>query len=274
VEGAVTEQSSSGKIDTSVAHPARRYNYWLGGKDNFAADRASGDEIEASFPAVRKAVLANRAVLGRITRYLTAEAGVRQFLDIGTGLPSAGNTHEVAQSVAPASRVLYVDNDPLVLVHARALLTSSDAGTTDYIEADLREPSRILESDELRATLDLSQPVALMLFAILHFLPSREEELAIVRELVAALPSGSYLAATHATMDFMPEAERRVAAEMLASGRADTWPSTKAEFAALFHGMDLVEPGIVVLPEWRPDGEVPAYDAAQINMWAAVGRKP
>jgi hypothetical protein len=259
---------------TDVAHPARRYNYWLGGKDHFAADRASGDEIEAKFPAVRTAVLANRAVLGRMTHYLAAEAGIRQFLDIGTGLPTAENVHQVAQRVAPTSRVVYVDNDPIVMAHARALLTSSSEGKTDYIEADLRQPETILASPQLRATLDLSEPVALMLIAVLHFLTSRDEELEIVKRLVEVLPPGSYLAATHATLDLMPAETQRIAVEMLESGAADTWPSTKAEFAALFDGMDLVEPGIVALPDWRPDGEVAAYDPAQINMWAALARKP
>jgi hypothetical protein len=258
---------------TDVAHPARRYNYWLGGKDNFAADRASADQIEAKFPAVRTAVLANRAVLRRMTGYLAAEAGIRQFLDIGTGLPTADNVHQVAQRVAPQSRVVYVDNDPIVMAHARALLTSSEEGKTDYIEADLRQPEDILSSPQLRATLDLSQPVALMMIAVLHFLKSRDEELDIVRRLVDVLPSGSYLAATHATLDLMPTETQKIATEMLESGAADTWPSTKAEFAALFAGMDLVDPGIVALPEWRPEAEIPTYDPAQINMWAALARK-
>lgn len=265
--------SDAPRIDPSVSHPARRYNYWLGGKDHFAADRESGDQIEARFPAVRQAVLANRAVLGRMTRYLAADAGIRQFLDIGTGLPTADNTHEVAQRVAPETRVLYVDNDPMVLAHAAALLTSSPEGRTDYIEADLREPGKILASPQLKSTLDLSRPVALMLIAVLHFLSDRDEELAIVRELMDALPSGSYLAVTHATMDFLPEPQRLAAEQLLASGVADTWPSTEAQFTALFDGLDLVEPGVVALPEWRPDGAVAAYQLSEINMWAGLARK-
>ncbi|MEV6345231.1 SAM-dependent methyltransferase [Actinoplanes sp. NPDC051851] len=261
-------------LDPTVAHPARRYDYWLGGKDNFAADRASGDAIEARFPDVRKAVLANRAVLGRMTRFLAGEAGIRQFLDIGTGLPTADNTHEVAQRVAPESRVLYIDNDPLVMTHARALLTGSAAGRTDYIEADLRDPGSILADPRLRNTLDLGRPVALMLIAVLHFLPDRERERAIVRELVAALPAGSYLAVTHATMDYLDEAGRAAATRMLESGVADTWPSTRDEFRELFDGLELVEPGVVLLPEWRPDGAVAPYDPAAINMWAGLARKP
>ncbi|MEV6850658.1 SAM-dependent methyltransferase [Actinoplanes sp. NPDC051411] len=261
-------------VDTHVAHSARRYNYWLGGKDNFQADRDSADEIEASFPGVRQAVRANREVLGRMTRYLARDAGVRQFLDIGTGLPTADNTHEVAQRVNPAARVLYVDNDPLVMTHARALLTSTPEGMTNYIEADLRRPQDILSSPELLDTLDLSQPVALMLIAILHFLPDREQERAVVGRLMDALPSGSYLAATHATFDFMSERGKAVATEMLTTGRADTWPSTRDEFARLFDGLDLVEPGIALLTEWRPDERTSEYDPARVNMWAAVARKP
>src|ERR1700760_693347 len=159
------------KIDTTVAHPARRYNYWLGGKDNFAADRASGDEFLRHFPWIPVGVRANRAFLQRVVRYLTAEAGVRQFLDIGTGLPTADNTHEVAQRIAPESRIVYVDNDPLVLVHARALLRGTGEGRTAYLEADLREPEVILSRSELGDTLDLQQPAALMIIAVFHFVP-------------------------------------------------------------------------------------------------------
>ncbi|BCJ47366.1 hypothetical protein GCM10010168_17240 [Actinoplanes ianthinogenes] len=261
-------------IDASVPHPARRYNYWLGGKDNFQADRESADEIEAKFPGMRAGVRANRDVLRRITGFLAADAGIRQFLDIGTGLPTADNTHEVAQRIAPNSRVLYVDNDPLVMTHARALLTSTPEGTTDYIQADLREPEKILDSPELRSTLDLGQPVALMLIAILHFLPERERARAIVRQLVDALPSGSYLAATHFTTDFMPADELVVYRQMLDAGRTDIWPSTRAEFTGLFEGLELVEPGVVLATEWRPDGSGPEVDPSRISMWAGVGRKP
>src|SRR3954464_12372364 len=147
-------------IDATVAHPARRYNYWLGGKDNFAADRASGDEIEKKFPGMRAGVRANREVLGRMVHFLADDAGIRQFLDVGTGLPTADNTHEVAQRITPDSRVVYVDNDPMVMVHARALLTSSPEGRTAYIEADLNEPAAILRDPMVAATLDMSQPVA------------------------------------------------------------------------------------------------------------------
>jgi S-adenosyl methyltransferase len=262
-------------VDESVAHPARRYNYWLGGKDNFAADRESADLIERHFPGMRAGVRANRDVLGRITRYLAAEAGIRQFLDIGTGLPTADNTHEVAQRIAPDSRILYVDNDPLVMTHARALLTSSPEGATDYIEADLRDPAAILADPKLPDTLDLSRPVALMLVAILHFVPGEGRARPLVRELTAALPPGSYLAATHFTTDFMPPAERDAYRQMLDAGKSDIWPRDRAEFTALFDGLELIEPGITLATDWRPD-TVPdsPIDPSRISMWSAVARKP
>jgi len=268
-------ESPPAGIDVSVAHPARRYNYWLGGKDNFAADRASADLIERHFPGMRAGVRANRDVLGRITRYLAAEAGIRQFLDVGTGLPTADNTHEVAQRIAPESRILYVDNDPLVMTHARALLTSSPGGATDYIEADLRDPGAILADPKLPDTLDLSRPVALMLVAILHFVPGDGAARPLVRELTAALPSGSYLAATHFTTDFMPHGERVAYRQMLDAGRSDIWPRDRDEFTALFDGLDLVEPGVVLATDWRPDTATDEpVDRSRISMWAAVARKP
>ena len=263
-------------IDTTVAHPARRYNYWLGGKDNFAADRASGDEIEQKFPGMRAGVRANRDVLGRMVHFLAGEAGIRQFLDVGTGLPTADNTHEVAQLIAPDSRVVYVDNDPMVMVHAQALLTSVSAGRTTYIEADLREPAAILASPGLRGTLELGKPVALMLVAILHFVPGEGAARPPVRELLDALPSGSYLAATHFTTDYMPAEERERYAGMLTAGRSDIWPRDRKEFEALFEGLELVEPGVALATEWRPAGaaSTDGVDASRISMLAAVGRKP
>jgi S-adenosyl methyltransferase len=267
---------TSARIDTTVPHPARRYNYWLDGKDNFAADRASADEFEAKFPGMRAGVRANRAALGRMTRYLAGEAGIRQFLDIGTGLPTADNTHEVAQRVVPESRVLYVDNDPLVLTHARALLTSSPEGKTDYLQADLRAPATILDSPELRAVLDLSQPVALMLIAVLHFIDDRRQAREIVGQLMDALPAGSYLAVTQFTLDFLPEQEKVLYRQMLDAGRSDVWPADRSEFAALFDGMDLVDPGVALVSRWRPDDDVQDADAdpSRIAIYAGLGRKP
>jgi hypothetical protein len=260
-------------IDTSVAHPARRYNYWLGGKDNFAADRASGDQLEAMFPKVRQGALANRALLRRAVTYLTAEAGIRQFLDIGTGLPTADNTHEVAQRIAPASRIVYVDNDPLVMTHARALLTSSAEGRTAYLEADLNDPDAILADPVLRETLDLDRPVALMLIAVLHFVHGHGAARPIVRRLMEALPSGSYLVATHATQDFGSPEHAALYQQLLDQGRTDVWTRPRDEFAALFDGLELVEPGVVPASEWHPEPGAEIPDRADINVWTAVGRK-
>ncbi|MEU4689573.1 SAM-dependent methyltransferase [Actinoplanes sp. NPDC023714] len=261
-------------IDPNVAHPARRYNYWLGGKDNFAADRASGDELERHFPKVRLGALANRALLQRATRFLTAEAGIRQFLDIGTGLPTADNTHEVAQRHAPESRVVYVDNDPLVMVHARALLNSSPEGRTAYIEADLNDPAAILADPVLAETLDLKQPVGLMLIAVLHFIHGHGAAKPIVTKLLDALPSGSYLVATHATSDFGTPEQQALYQQLIAQGRSDVWTRPRDEFAELFAGLEVVEPGVVPASEWRPEegAEIPLR--SDINIWTAVGRKP
>jgi SAM-dependent methyltransferase len=261
------------RIDTTQPHPARRYNYWLGGKDHFAADRASGDEIEKKFPGMRAGVRANRDVLGRMVRFLAEEAGIRQVLDVGTGLPTAGNTHEVAQRIDPSCRVVYVDNDPMVTAHAQALLTSTPQGRTTYIEADLRSPAAILTDPELRATIDLGQPVALMLVAILHFVPGEGAALPLVRNLVDALAPGSYLAATHFTTDFMPAEERARYAAMLSAGRSDVWPRGIEEFGAVFDGLSLIEPGITLATEWRPADEPDGTDPSRISMYAAVGRR-
>lgn len=261
-------------IDTSVQHPARRYNYFLGGKDHFAADRRAGDELEKVLPTIRVGVRANRGFLQRAVRELAAGAGVRQFLDIGTGLPTAENTHEVAQAVAPESRIVYVDNDPLVLAHARALLTSSDEGATAYLEADLNNPAAILRDPQLRETLDLTRPVALMLVAVLHFIPGRGRALPIVAELMAALPAGSFLVATHATQDFMPPEQAAAYQRMLDEGRSDVWTRSREEFTTLFDGLEIVEPGVVPPSEWRPAAGAQIPDRADVAVWSAVGRKP
>jgi hypothetical protein len=261
-------------IDPTKAHPARRYNYWLGGKDNFAADRASGDELQRLFPKVRLGALANRALLQRATRFLAAEAGIRQFLDIGTGLPTADNTHEVAQRHAPDSRIVYVDNDPLVMVHARALLDSSPTGRTAYIEADLNNPEAILNDRTLHETLDLKQPVGLMLIAVLHFIHGEGAAKPIVSRLLDALPSGSYLVATHATSDFGTPEQQALYQQLIAQGKSDVWTRSKEEFTDLFEGLELLEPGVVPASEWRPEpgAEIPVN--SDINIWTAVGRKP
>ncbi|WP_436534729.1 SAM-dependent methyltransferase [Actinoplanes sp. HUAS TT8] len=262
------------EIDPTVAHPARRYNYWLGGTDNFAADRASGDELERLFPKVRLGALANRALLGRATRFLVAEAGIRQFLDIGTGLPTAGNTHEVAQHYAPSSRVVYVDNDPLVAVHAQALLNGSRAGRTTYVESDLNDPEAILASPALRQTLDLTQPVGLMLIAVLHFIHGDGAAAPIVGRLLDALPPGSYLVATHATSDFGTPEQQALYRQLVEQGKSDVWTRPRDEFAALFDGLELIEPGVVPASEWRPEPGAGIPGRSDINVWTAVGRKP
>jgi len=261
------------EINTGTAHPARVYDYWLGGKDNFAADRELGDAIIAALPSTRLGARANRAFLGRAVRYLAGEAGVRQFLDIGTGIPTAGNTHEVAQAVAPTSRVVYVDNDPIVLAHARALMTSDPAGATEFIQADLRDPDKILADPALKRTLDLGQPVALMLIAILHFLTDEENPQGIVSTLVDALPSGSYLTLSHLTADFIdPEQAASASAAGQQSGVTYV-PRTRAEVAAFFTGLELVDPGVVPVLAWRPDDGAPD-DPRAVSGYGAMGRKP
>ncbi len=261
------------RINTTVTHPARRYGYWLGGKDHFAADRESGDRIAAAFPGIRIAVRENRRFLGRAVTYLAGEAGIAQFLDIGTGIPEADNTHEVAQRVNPRCRVVYVDNDPIVLAHARALLTSTPAGATAYLDADLRDPDRILNHPDLAHTLDLGRPVALMLIAILHFLTDVDDPYRIVAHLVDALPSGSYLAVSHTTYDFMPP--DTIAALDAATAHERFQARTREQFAQFFDGLDLVEPGIVTTAQWRPIPQNQSQPTAmEAAAYAALARIP
>jgi hypothetical protein len=258
-------------FDARVAHPARVYDYWLGGKDNFEADRIAGEATIAAYPAIRASARANRAFLARSVRYLAAEQGIRQFLDIGTGLPTANNTHEVAQSVAPDSRIVYVDNDPLVLSHARALLTSSPEGVTAYLDADLRDTHEILE--RAARTLDFGQPVALMLLAILHYIPDLDEARRIVARLTGAVPSGSYLVISHAASDISPEAMAEMIRRMnehLAEG--NHVGRSRRVVAQFFDGLDLVEPGVVKVTEWRPASAVEAQGPT--SLWGGVARKP
>lgn len=270
-------QHPSDRIDTSVAHPARRYNYWLGGKDNFQADRDSGDAMAAAFPTIRTAALENRRFLQRAVAHLAREAGIRQFLDIGTGIPTANNTHEVAQAVAPDARVVYVDNDPIVLAHARALLTSSAEGATAYIDADLRDPEKILHHPDLRRTLDLGQPVALMLVAILHFVPDTDDPYGVVRRLLAELPPGSYLAASHATYDQLPPDVAEAARVATRDGNPPGGINLRSrdDFARFFDGLEVVEPGVVSVAQWRAETEPqPRPTVDEVSMYGAVARKP
>ncbi len=250
------------------------YDYFIGGKNHFAADRETALEVLRHNPNVQIAARENRAFLGRAVRYLAAEAGIRQFLDIGTGLPTMNNVHEVAQAVTPSARVVYVDNDPLVLTHARALLTSSTAGRTAYIQADLRDPEAILSDPATREVLDFGQPVALMLVAILHFAPDDFRPAEVIATLLDALPSGSYLAATHLVTDHDHEATSAGQRVMRAAGI----PMQKRysdEFAKLaFSGLELVPPGVVLVSEWRPDGEGPRPAPYEVNCYGGVARKP
>jgi O-methyltransferase involved in polyketide biosynthesis len=260
------------EIDTSVPHSARIWNYWLGGKDNYPVDRAAGDQFLAAFPGVVEVARASRQFLTRAVRYLAGEAGIRQFLDIGTGLPTADNTHEVAQRVAPACRVVYVDNDPLVLTHARALLASTPQGVTAYIDADLRDPDKIVQG--AAHTLDFNQPVALMLMGILGHVGDYEAR-SIVRRLLDALPSGSYLALDDGTDVVDKAAVEEAQGAYNESGAIPYHPRSPEQIAGFLDGLELVEPGVVSCPRWRPDpadgtGGLPA----EIDAFGGVGRKP
>jgi hypothetical protein len=272
-ETSTGHQSVVARIDTSVAHPARRYDYLLGGKDNFAADRESGDRLIAAVPTMRTGVLENRRFLRRAVTYLAREAGIRQFLDIGTGIPTSPNTHEIAQGIAPASRVVYVDNDPIVLAHARALLTSSAEGATAYLDADLREPGKILGHPDLLDTLDLSRPVALMLVAVLHFIPDADDPRELLAPLVRALPSGSYLTLSHVTFDFLPP---RAADQVDQIVSAEPFQArSRAEFEAFFDGLELVDPGVVPASQWRAEHEPqPRPTPAETGFYCAMARIP
>jgi hypothetical protein len=256
------------ELDTTVAHSARLWNYLLGGKDNFAADREAAEQVLAYMPELVQSARFNRQFLGRAVRHLAGEAGIRQFLDIGTGLPTADNTHEVAQSVAPTSRVVYVDNDPMVLVHARALLTSDPQGATDYLDATVRDPQAILA--EAARTLDFTQPVAVMLLGIINFVVDDDEAAAIVRTLLDAVPSGSYLVMSHPTREVNAAAVDRAVEMWNSSGAAPMAVRSPQQIAAYFTGLDLLDPGVVTCSQWRPDGN----DTTPASEYAGVGRKP
>jgi len=258
------------ELDTSVAHVARVYDFWLGGKDNFAADRAAGQQAIQAYPDIVYSVRANRAFLARTVRYLAGEAGIRQFLDIGTGIPTANNTHEVAQDVAPGSNVVYVDNDPVVLTHARALLVSGQQGHTSYIDADLRDTKRILA--EAAQTLDFSRPVAIMLMAILQHIDEAEDPYAIVNSLLAAVPPGSYLAISHPAADIETEAMAQMAERLNKLMAEKVTFRNRSQVARFFDGLEPVEPGMVRVQEWRPASEIEAKSPAAL--WGGVARKP
>jgi len=260
---------SLSEIDTSVAHIARVYDYWLGGKDNFAPDRAAAEAAMREDPNVVEGVRGNRAFLARAVRYLAGEAGIRQFLDIGTGIPAADNTHEVAQDVAPECRVVYVDNDPIVLAHARALLTTGSEGATAYLDEDLRNVPEIVAA--AAGTLDLTQPVAVMLIGILHCIPDEDDPAGIVKQLMDAVPAGSYLAISHPANDINNPGIRKLASKLNELMPMKLRFRSRAQVAAFFDGLELVEPGLVRAPEWRPDAGTDLANPAAL--WGGVARK-
>ncbi len=254
-------------IDTTVSHSARIWNYWLGGKDNYQVDREVGEQILGFVPELVRSARADRRFLLRAVQYLAGEEGIRQFLDIGTGLPTADNTHQVAQRVAPESRIVYVDNDPLVLVHARALLTSTPQGACDYLEADVRDPSAILQG--AARTLDLARPVAIMMLGILNFVLDDSEAQSVVRQLLDGVPSGSYLVISHPTTEVDAEPMTQAVQFWNQQGSASMTLRTREEIARFFDGMDLAGPGVVSCSRWRPGQD----DTAEVTHFCGVARK-
>jgi S-adenosyl methyltransferase len=264
----VTETPPNPKIDTSVPHSARIWNYWLGGSDNFAVDRQAGDEYVKVFPGIVDIARADRAFLGRVVRYLVGEAGIRQLLDVGTGLPTVDNTHEIAQQVAPESHIVYVDNDPLVLVHARALLTSSAEGATDYIDADMREPETIVQA--AAKLLDFTKPVALMFMGVLAHVDDDDQARSIVNRLLDALPAGSYLAIYDGTNTDEGVVEAQQGYDD--TGAVPYKLRSPEQIAGFFEGLELVEPGVVMVTRWRPTTTPDA--GAELPSYGGVARKP
>ncbi|GAA0532924.1 MULTISPECIES: SAM-dependent methyltransferase [Streptomyces] len=267
-------------LRTDKAHSARMYDFYLGGKDNYEADREAAFKVAAAYPGIFVCARENREFMHRATRVLARDYGIRQWLDIGTGIPTKPNLHEVAQSVAPEARIVYVDNDPIVLVHAQTLLSSSAEGRTAYIRADVNEPDAILRSPELIETLDLTKPVALSLNALMHFVTDAQDAHGIVRRLMDALPSGSALALSHCTPDFDPQTWQKVTDIYDRAGTPVQFRG-KAAVADFFADLDLIEPGIVVGHRWRPSagsggdasGDGPAPSDADVSLWVGVGLK-
>jgi O-methyltransferase involved in polyketide biosynthesis len=259
------------QIDTTVVHSARFWNYLLGGRDNYAVDREAADQILLLIPSLRDTVRAERRFLIRAVQYLAGEARIRQFLDIGTGLPTAGNTHEVAQVVAPESRIVYVDNDPLIMAHARALLTSTPEGATDYVHADIRETDIILA--EAARTLDLTRPVGLMLLGILNFIPDTDQAHTIVDRLLAALCPGSYVVISHPTPEIDDAAMRAAMGFWNDSGAAPIVARSRQQLIHFFDGLELLAPGVVSCSRWRPDPSEIGVPA-EVFHFSGVGRKP
>jgi O-methyltransferase involved in polyketide biosynthesis len=257
-------------FDTSVAHPARIYDYWLGGKDNFAADRRAAEEVLAVMPVMVQVARSVRLFLAAVVHHLAADLGVRQFLDIGTGLPTANNTHQVAQHAAPESRIVYVDNDPIVLSHARALLTSAPSGRCAYIDADARDPDTVLA--EAAKTLDFTEPVAVMMLGLLHFIPDSDDPYALTARYMEAVPSGSYLAVSHASSDIDSEQISAGARSYNAHSATAITLRSRPEVARFFRGLDLVPPGVTPLGQWSPDGT--ETTAGGLPTYTGLARKP
>jgi hypothetical protein len=268
-EAAGETQPHGASFDASVAHPARIYNYWLGGKDNFAADRQAAQEVIDVMPVIAQVARSNRLFLSTAVHYLVSEAGIRQFLDIGTGLPTENNTHEVAQRVAPESRIVYVDNDPIVLSHARALLTSDPRGQCTYVDADAREVEKIL--DQAARMLDFSQPVAVMMLGLLHFIPDADDPYGLTRRYLDAVPSGSYLAISHGSSDLKTETQTAGQRYNSRSATAINFRS-RQEVTRFFAGLDLVPPGVSPLGQWSLGAT--GTGSAQLPTYAALARKP
>ena len=258
------------RFDPSVAHPARVYASWLGGKDHYLADRRAAEEVIRTRPQVVAGARANRAFLARVVRYLAAECGIRQFLDIGTGLPAPDNTHQVAQAIAPDARIVYVDNDPLVLVHARALLTSTPHGRCDYLDADVRDTASILAGASW--TLDFDQPIAVLLLALLHFIPDTDDPAGIVAALARQSAPGSYLAITHLTGDVAPGQVSAGVAAYNTLVPAGVTARTHSQVTALFGGLPMVAPGVVQVTEWRPD--LTSASPCPVDLYAGLARIP
>jgi O-methyltransferase involved in polyketide biosynthesis len=248
---------------------SRVYDYWLGGKDNFEADRRAADAAYKAFPGVLQSVRANRAFLARLVRHLVTEAGIRQFLDVGSGLPTASNTHEIAQEKAPESRIVYVDNDPVAVMHARVMLQSSPEGRTDFYQADARDPAFILE--KAAATLDFGKPVAVIMLGVLYFLPDEEQVAAITAAFSAAVAPGSHLAISHLASDIEPEVMARFVAALADNGVPRSALRSREQVAGLFAGLDLLDPGVVPVSRWRPDTDAEA--GAVTTLWGGVARK-
>lgn len=266
----MVEERQPPGIDVTVAHPARMYDYYLGGKDNFAADRNAADEVLAVLPEGRDMALANRAFLRRVVRFL-AEAGIDQYLDIGTGIPNWGNTGEVARQKIPQARVAYVDNDPIVLAHTQALLAGAENEQTAVIQADLRDPEAILTAPDVTRVLDLERPVAVLLVAVLHFIRDSEDPYAIVSRLIRALAPGSYLVVSHGTQDFDPD-RAAAAVRFYEQATAPFVLRGKPEMLRFFDDLELVDPGLVQIPYWRPDQPV-GENVRRIWLYGAVARK-